>query len=76
LDTAIAELGVAIPTATPTIRTAMMLLYMALRNRLDIDTTGASDYKEIYNDAGSVIAKKTLTDDGSTYSEAEMVAGP
>src|SRR3990170_900973 len=76
LDTAIAELGVAIPTATPTIRTAMMLLYMALRNRLDIDTTGASDFKEIYNDAGSVIAKKTLTDDGSTYSEAEMVAGP
>ena len=76
LDTAIAELGVAIPTATPTIRTAMMLLYMALRNRLDIDTAGASDYKEIYNDAGSVIAKKTLTDDGSVYSEAEMVAGP
>src|SRR3990167_822260 len=76
LDTAIAELSQAIPTATPTVRTALMLLYMALRNRLDIDTTGASDFKEIYNDAGTVIAKKTLTDDGATYSEAEMVAGP
>jgi hypothetical protein len=76
LDTAIAELSQAIPTATPTVRTALMLLYMALRNRLDIDTTGASDFKEIYNDAGTVITKKTLTDDGATYSEAEMVAGP
>jgi len=76
LDTAIAELSQAIPTATPTVRTALMLLYMALRNRLDIDTTGASDFKEIYNDAGTVITKKTLTDDGATYSEAEMIAGP
>ena len=76
LDTAIAELSQAIPTATPTVRTALMLLYMALRNRLDIDTTGASDFKEIYNDAGTVITKKTLTDDGATYSEAEMISGP
>jgi hypothetical protein len=71
-----AELVQGIPTATPTMRQALMALYMALRNRLDIDTSGAIDYKEFYDDSGSVIYKKALTDDGSTYSEAEMEAGP
>lgn len=75
LDTAISELSQGAPTATPTVRTGLMLLYMALRNRLDIDTT-ATNYKEIFNDAGVVIAKKTLTDDGTIYSEAEMATGP
>ena len=72
----IAELAQAAPTATPTVVTALMLLYMALRNRLDIDTGGGSDFKEVYNDAGVVIAKKILTDDGTVYSEAEMITGP
>jgi hypothetical protein len=49
---------------------------MALRNRLDIDTSGGTDYKEIYNDAGTVITKKALTDSGTIYSEAEMETGP
>ena len=68
----IAELAQGIPTATPTIRTGLMLLYMALRNKLDVDASN----KEIHNDAGTVICKKALTDDGTTYSEAEMVSGP
>lgn len=72
----IPELAQGIPSATPTFEDALMLLYMALRNQLDIDTSGATDYKEIYNDAGTVICKKVLTDDGSTYSEAKMVSGP
>ncbi len=71
LDTAIAELGVAIPTATPTIRTALMLQYMALRNKLVVQTS-ATDALELYNDAGTLITKKLLTDDGSDYTEAEM----
>ena len=75
LDTAIVELAQAAPSATPTLRTGLMLLYMALRNRLDVDTSG-TDVLEIRNDAGTVIAKKELTDDGSTYSEAEMESGP
>ena len=75
LDTALTELSQAAPAATPTMRTGLMLLYMALRNRLDIDTT-ATDFKEIYNNAGTVIAKKTLTDDGTIYSEAQMATGP
>ncbi len=75
LDTTISELSQAAPTATPTLRTGLMLLYMMARNRLDIDTSGGTDYKEVYNDAGTMIARKALTDDGSTYSEAEMVIG-
>jgi hypothetical protein len=68
----ISELAQAIPAATPTVATAIMLVYMALRNKLDI----TSSTMEIHNDAGTVIAKKALTDDGSVYSEAEAVAGP
>ena len=75
LDTVISELAQAAPAATPTLRTGLMLLYMALRNRFDTNTS-ATDELAIYNDAGTKIAKKLITDDGSDYSEAEMVAGP
>ena len=68
----IPELAQAIPPATPTMRQAVMLRYMESRNKLDIDAAN----KEVHNDAGVVIAKKALSDDGTTYSEAEMVAGP
>jgi hypothetical protein len=68
----LAELAQAAPSATPRPDQAMMLLYMALRNKLDVTATT----KNVSNDAGTVIAKKALTDDGTTYSEAEMVTGP
>jgi len=71
IDTAIAELGVAAPTATPTLRTGMMLMYMALRNKTIVQTSG-TDALEIYNDAGTKIASKLLTDDGADYSEAKL----
>ena len=71
LDTAISELGVAAPTATPTLRTGLMLMYMALRNKTVVQTSG-TDALEIYNDAGTKIAAKLLSDDGSDYTEAEM----
>ena len=74
LDTAIPELGVAQPTATPTTRTGLMLLYMALRNRIDTQTSG-TDALEFYNNAGTMIAKKLLTDNGSDYSEAKITSG-
>lgn len=74
IDTAIAEIAVGIPTATPTLRTGLMLMYMALRNRTDVDTSGV-DELQLHNDAGVIICKKTLTDDGSDYSEAEMTSG-
>ena len=72
LDTAISELGVAIPTATPTLRTGLMLLYMALRNKTVVQTSG-TDALEIYDDSDVLITKKLLTDDGSDYTEAEML---
>lgn len=71
LDTAISELGVAAPAATPTLRTGLMLMYMMARNRIDVDTTG-TDAMKIYNNAGTQIASKLITDDSTDYSEAEM----
>lgn len=71
LDTAIAELGVAAPTATPTLRTGLMLMYMMARNQVDVDTTG-TDAMKINNNAGTQITSKAITDDGTDYSEAKM----
>ncbi len=71
LDTAISELGVAAPTKEPSIRTGIMLMYMALRNKLVVQTSG-TDAIEIYNDAGTKIAAKAISDDGSDYTEDEM----
>ena len=67
-----AELAQGIPPATPSLEQAIMALYMTLRNRLDV--TGTT--KSVTNDAGTVIFKKALSDDGTTYSEAEAVSGP
>ncbi len=68
LDTAISELSAAAPTATPTLRTGLMLLYMALRNR----TTTTASAQTIQNDAGSTIATATLSDDGTTMTKGEF----
>jgi len=57
-----------IPGASPTLKQAIALLYMALRNKVDIDATT----KEIHTDAGTVLATKTLSDNGTTYTEAKM----
>jgi hypothetical protein len=51
-----------------------MLLYMSLRNKVDVATV-ATDTLEIHNDAGTRIAQKLLTDDGTDYSEAKMISG-
>ena len=74
LDTAISELSVAAPTATPTLRTGLMLVYMALRNKTVVQTSG-TDALEIYNNAGTLIAQKLLTDAAGDYTEAEMTSG-
>ncbi len=65
---AMAELGVAAPSATPSPRNAMMLIYMTLRNKL----TTTATVKSIFNDAGTAITTKGLSDDGTTYTETEM----
>lgn len=74
LDTAIAEIAQGVPSATPTMRTGLMLMYMALRNKLDVPTV-ATDTLELHNDAGTRIAQKLITDNGTDYSEAKMTSG-
>ncbi len=75
LNAAIAELGVGVPTDTPSIRSALMLMYMAMRNPIGSQTSSPPASLEIYNAAGVMIAKKLFTDDGSDYAEAEMISG-
>ena len=65
------ELSQGAPSATPSIKDALMLSYMALRNKRT--TTSSED--AIYNDAGTKIAKRTLTDDGSTLDQSELISG-
>lgn len=67
----IPEMAQGVPPATPTMRQAAMYPYMALRNKLTVTATE----KAIYNDAGTKIAKKGLADDGSVYTEDEMISG-
>lgn len=74
LDAAISELSQGVPTATPSIRTGIMLMYMALRNKLDVQTSG-TDALEVHSDDGTQIAIKLLSDDGSDFSEAKMTTG-
>ena len=72
--TTIAELSQGVPAKNPTVLTALMLMYMALRNKTDVATV-ATDTLEIHNDAGTRIAQKLLSDDGADYSEAKMTSG-
>ncbi len=71
-DITLAELAQAQPSATPTLRNALMLLYMAIRNL----TTTSSTLLEINNNAGTVIAKSTLADVGADFTKAKFVSGP
>lgn len=67
----LAELAQGIPATTPTFKTALMLLYMALRNQI---TTTSSELG-VYNDAGTKISKKALSDDATTFTEGKMASG-
>jgi hypothetical protein len=70
----ISEIAQGVPSSTPNLADAVMLMYMALRNKLDVATSG-TDTLEIHNDAGTRITQKLLSDDGSDYSEAKMTSG-
>lgn len=56
-----------VPIASPSLASALALLYMAVRNKRD--TTSSAD--EIHNDAGAVIATAVISDDGSTFTKSE-----
>lgn len=66
----ISELSAGIPASNPTIVTALMFLYMALRNK---NTTSTSENK-VYNNAGSNIAKAQVSDSGSVYTKEQFQA--
>ena len=69
---ALAELAQGAPPATPSLFQAVMLLYMMARNKITTDATNL----KVHNDSGVVITKKSLSDDGTTFAEDEMVTGP
>jgi hypothetical protein len=66
------ELSQAQPAATPTFRTAVMLLYMALRNKL----TQTSSQMSVHDNAGTVICKSATSDDGTTFTRDTLASGP
>lgn len=61
------------PTNTPTLEEAIMWLYKMLRNK----KTSTSTTISLYDDAGTTVdAKRTISDNGTTYTEEEIVTGP
>lgn len=69
----LSELTQGQPPATPTVGEALALLYMALRNQSTMDTSGVYT---ITDDAGTVICKATVSDDGTTVTVPKLVTGP
>jgi len=72
LDAAIAEPGVGVPGATQSARQILAWVWATLRNKGT--SNSASSEKVFYNGAGTALAKKAFTDDGTTYTEQEMAA--
>jgi len=71
LTTAIPELGVGVPAATPTLINAVMLLYMALRN----ERTQSATEMTVANDAGTTIAKKGTSATPTVLTADKMISG-
>lgn len=65
----IAELS-GTPGATPTMAQALMLLYMMVRNR----HTASATEEKVYNNAGTAIAKATVSDSGTVFTKDQYVA--
>lgn len=55
------------PAATIALATKIGWMYMALRNKLEV----TSSKKTFYDDSGAAEWSKSLSDDGTTYAEAE-----
>lgn len=68
----ITELAQGVPPATPTVVQALALLYLATRN----NTTADASFVKLRNDAGTVIAKAAVSDDGTQFSRGKLQSGP
>lgn len=64
------ELSAGVPDATPSAEAAIMLQYMALRNRGE----QVSDEYRIFNDSGVTITECDMSDDGTTFVKDEYRA--
>lgn len=74
IATTLAELPQAVFPATPTVGEALMLpVHMLARGGTFNKTTGVATYR---NNAGTVVLKRTDSDDGTTFTEGALVAGP
>lgn len=68
-DAAISEItGASDIPATPTLRQAIMLLYMWLRNNSQATATE----RRVFNNAGTEILDATMSDDGTTFSQGQL----
>lgn len=70
--TTLSELAQGVPSITPTLGDALMAWYMEWRNQ----TTSTADTKSVRNDAGTVVMKFSLSDDGTTFTKGKVVSGP
>jgi len=68
-DTVLAEIATAtdIP-ATPTLRQAVMLVYMWLRN----NTQDTATARKVLNDAGTTVLQGTMADNGTTFTQGKL----
>jgi len=73
-DALLTELTQGKPAAEVTFGEAFAAVWMGLRNKAEVDTSDG--YKKWYNDAGDVVFKKAVSDDGTKYTEDEMESGP
>ncbi len=64
--------GQGAPTVTPTIEEAIMYLYKQLRNK---ETQTATTYKLFADDGTTTDQQASLSDDGTTFTKAELVSG-
>lgn len=67
LEQAISELS-SVPSANPSLRAALMFLYMSLRNQ----TTTTNGIQTIRNDAGTMITSASLDDNGTTFNKSKF----
>lgn len=67
----LAQLSQGQPTTTPTIAEVLALLYGMATNKITVDASN----KSIHNNAGTLVWKKAVADDGTTYTESNSESG-
>jgi hypothetical protein len=63
-----------IPPTTPTFEQAFMYLFMKLVRQVTFDKT--DNFEKLFNNAGVVISKTLVNDDGTTLTRHPAVSGP